>query len=339
MTGSAARGAVVTGPVGRPEPGTPGANGALAAAATGSAVAAALAARAGRHGGRGAIGALAVAAGVAGLAGASWAGLMRQARTASTLIEAAAMAAGAASGTLPEGAEFAWQAVPPSGDGVYLPDGTGPLQRAPGGPPPAPSGDAAPVVLALLGDSTAVGYGCSTADEVPGVVLARGVAAATGRPVRIATHGVVGSVASDLARQVTAALPEAPDVAVIVVGSNDVRDRIPPRRSARQLGQAVAAMRAHGLPVVVGTCPDLGVIAPIPQPLRRVVGLWSRVLARLQAREVGAAGGVAVAIDRLVSPDFYGRPDLFYADGFHPSGPGYAKAVAALLPEVVAALR
>ena len=101
----------------------------------------------------------------------------------------------------------------------------------------------------------------------------------------------------------------------------------------------MAALRAQGVPVVVGTCPDLGVIAPIPQPLRRVVGAWSRLLARLQARAVAAAGGVAVPIDRLVSPDFYGRPDLFYADGFHPSGQGYARAVAALLPEVLAALR
>ena len=52
-----------------------------------------------------------------------------------------------------------------------------------------------------------------------------------------------------------------------------------------------------------------------------------------------AAGGRVVAIGRLVSPDFRGRPEMFYADGFHPSGPGYAKATAALLPEVVAGLR
>jgi lysophospholipase L1-like esterase len=274
----------------------------------------------------------AVTAGLVGAAGAaavSWAGLMRQARAATDAIEAAALAAGAASGALPEGAEFAWQAVPPSGDGVYLPGGAGPVQHVPDGA----------LCLALLGDSTAVGYGCSSADELPGVVLARGLTAATGRPVHLTTHGVVGTGAADLARQVTAALPGAPDAAVIVVGSNDVRDQIPPRRSAAQLGQAVAALRAQGVPVVVGTCPDLGVIAPIPQPLRRVVGTWSRLLARMQAREVEAAGGVPVPIDRLVSPDFYGRPDLFYADGFHPSGPGYAKAVAALLPEVVAAVR
>ena len=98
-------------------------------------------------------------------------------------------------------------------------------------------------------------------------------------------------------------------------------------------------MRAAGIQVVVGTCPDFGVLAPLPQPLRSVVGTWSRQLATLQARAVTAAGGRAVAIGRLVSPEFRGRPEMFYADGFHPSGPGYAKAAAALLPEVVAGLR
>lgn len=280
------------------------------------------------RGGRSGLGAAAVLAGLVGVSGVAWAGLMRQARVAGEVIEASAMAAGASDGTLPEGAEFAWQAVPPSGDGVYLPDGAGPLADAPGDT----------VMLSMLGDSTAVGYGCATADQVPGVVLARGVAAALDRPVRVITRGVVGSGAADLARQITAALPDRPDVAVIVVGANDVRDRIPPHRSAQRLGQAVAAVRAQGVPVVVGTCPDLGVIAPIPQPLRMVVRSWSRTLASLQERAVRTAGGVPVAIGRLVSPDFYGRPDLFYADGFHPSGPGYARAVAALLPEVVAAL-
>lgn len=292
--------------------------------------------RLGRQGGAGgfgraAINGVAVLAGLAGLSGAAWIGLMRQARIASALIEAAAMAAGVTDGTLPVGAEFAWQAVPPGADGVYLPDGAGPLNS-----------DEAPVgtiVLSMLGDSTAVGYGCATADELPGVRLARGVAAALDRPVRVATRGLVGSGAADLSRQITQALPDRPDVAVVVVGANDVSDRIPPQRSARQLGEAVAALRAQGVPVVVGTCPDLGVITPIPQPLRSVVRTWSRTLAALQEKAVRAAGGVPVPIARLVSPHFYGRPDLFYGDGFHPSGPGYAKAVAALLPKVIDALR
>ncbi len=275
---------------------------------------------------RAAFGAGAITA--AGLAGAIWVGLVHQIRSTSSLIDAAAMVAGFGRVAPSPDARSALQAVPGVGDGVYLPDGTGPWTDAPTGT----------AVLAMLGDSTAVGYGCATADELPGVCLARGAAAALRRPVRIATLAVIGSGAVDLPRQI-AAVREKPDVVVIMIGSNDVRDRIPPRRAATQLGRAVATLSTQHVAAVVGTCPDLGVITSIPLPLRRIVAVWSRVLARMQERSVTGAGGVAVPIARLVSPEFYGHPELFCADGFHPSGPGYAKAVAAVLPEVIAALR
>ncbi|MBM9468602.1 SGNH/GDSL hydrolase family protein [Nakamurella leprariae] len=281
----------------------------------------------------------------AGLTGALGLTLARQGRTATRVIEAAALEAarrdgtltpsvsGAVGGPAQRAGDTAAQVRLPRGDGVYRPDGTGPYRSTGGGP-----GARRTVTVAMVGDSTAVGYGCRTAAELPGVVLAVGLAARTDRPVRLVTRGVVGAGAADLARQLAAALPAAPDVVVIVVGANDIRDKVPPHRSAHRLGEAVATLRGQGIPVVVGTCPDFGVIAPIPQPLRTVLHQWSRRLAELQERAVTAAGGRAVAIGRLVSPEFAGRPDLFAADGFHPSGPGYARAVAALLPEVVAGL-
>ena len=106
-----------------------------------------------------------------------------------------------------------------------------------------------------------------------------------------------------------------------------------------QLGAAVVRLRAAGIPVVVGTCPDFGVIEPIPQPLRAVLQTWSRILATLQERAVAAAGGRTVAVGRVVSPYFAHHPELFAGDHFHPSGAGYAKAVAALLPPVLDELR
>jgi lysophospholipase L1-like esterase len=266
----------------------------------------------------------------AALAAAGWAGLLRQARAAATTIEAAAVTAALADGTLPSGAGLAREAIPPRADGIHLPDGTG------------PSADArhrlSALRLAMVGDSTSIGYGCATADEVPGVVLARGAATTLRRPVELRSIGVVGTGSADLARQVDQVLAGRFDVAVVVTGANDITSRVPPWRSAARLGEAVARLRAAGVSVVVGTCPDLGVIAPIRQPLRAVVGAWSRRLAVLQARASSGAGGRVVMIGRLVSPEFRGRPDLFYADGFHPSGPGYARAAAALLPEVMTAL-
>lgn len=282
-----------------------------------------------RHVGRAALGLGAVTAGVAGAVGASLAALMYQARDATGSIENAAHAAALAQGLLDGNAAFRWQDLPPNGDGVYLPDGSGPRRSGPSGT----------LVLTVLGDSTSVGYGCTRASQVPGVLLATAAAASLGRPVRVRSHGVVGSVTAELAAQLAPALGDSPDAVAIMVGANDVRDRIPPHRAAAQLERAVGMLHSHGIAVVVGTCPDLGVIQPIHQPLRRIAGVWSRRLARLQGQAVERAGGVAVALDRLVSPDFYGRPDLFYADGFHPSALGYAKATAALTPAVVDALR
>jgi lysophospholipase L1-like esterase len=276
-----------------------------------------------------ALGIGAVTAGLAGAVGASLATLLYQARDATGSIESAARTAALAQGLMNQNATFRWQDLPPHGDGVYFPDGSGPRRTGPAGTR----------VLAVLGDSTSVGFGCTMASQVPGVLLARAAAASLDRPVRVISHGVVGSLTADLEAQLVPALDDNPDAVAILVGANDVRDRVPPHRAAEQLERAVETLHSHGIAVVVGTCPDLGVIQPIHQPLRRIVGAWSRRLARLQEQAVQRSGGVAIALDRLVSPDFYGRPDLFYADGFHPSALGYAKATAALTPAVVEALR
>lgn len=278
-----------------------------------------------RHGAR----ALGLGAVTAGLVGASWATLQRQAREASDAIEKAARQAALEQGLLTDGAEFHWQVRPPNGDGVYLPDGAGPRRTGPAGTR----------VLTMIGDSTSVGYGCQAPADLPGVVLSRAAAAALGRPMRLTSRGRVGAISADLAGQAVRALGDAPDAVAIMVGANDVRDLIPPQRAAEQLGEVVAGFRAQGISVVVGTCPDLGTITPIQQPLRQIAGVWSRTLARLQERAVTRAGGIAVPLDRLVSPDFYGRPELFYADGFHPSALGYARASAALSPAVIDSLR
>ncbi len=289
-----------------------------------------------------AVAVLTAAAGVgvfAGVAGATVAALLNQAKATVRLIEQAAIESAVMDGLIGSDAnprDVVVAELPvPRADGVYLPDGS--LQPDECGPDSVATGR--PLVLAMLGDSTAVGYGTRTASELPGVLLARGLAAGLHLPVRLSTHGLSGCGAADLPRQLTQALADGPDIVVIVVGANDIRAKVPPRRSAEHLGDAVAALRAQHIPVVVGTCPDFGVIGEIPQPLRSVLHTWSRLLATLQERVVIANGGRAVAIGRLVSPQFVKHPELFARDHFHPSAAGYVLAVAALLPPALEELR
>jgi len=126
---------------------------------------------------------------------------------------------------------------------------------------------------------------------------------------------------------------------LIMVGANDVTHRIERSAAVRQLEQTVRRIRALGSEVVVGTCPDLGTIAPIRQPLRSLMKRWSRDLAAAQTVAVVEAGGRTVSLADLIGPEFAESPhEMFSKDRFHPSAAGYARAAAALLPSVCAAL-
>jgi lysophospholipase L1-like esterase len=226
----------------------------------------------------------------------------------------------------------AWD-IPPRADGVYRRDG-GPVQRW-------QRGMAADTHLMIFGDSTATGYGCMSAEEVPGVLIARGLAERAGMVVRLSTKAIVGATSKGVAGQVDAMFVAGPppDVAVMMLGANDVTALNGISQSAQRLALTVRKLRSRGAVVVVGTCPDLGVISAIPQPLRALAHARTSQLARAQTAAVRGAGGVPVAMAQLLAPQFRAAPDqMFSADGFHPSPTAYALAADALLVAVCDAL-
>jgi lysophospholipase L1-like esterase len=197
-----------------------------------------------------------------------------------------------------------------------------------------------PVELLLLGDSIAAGLGAEHRKETLGGRLAKGIARRTYRPVRLRTAAVVGSESSALSDQL-AALPRGylADLAVIVVGGNDVTHRVPVSRSIEHLVDAVRALRATGAAVMVATCPDLGALRAVPQPLRSIAARLSRQLARAQARAAVDAGAHVVSLRRTVGPMFLAAPDeMFSLDRFHPSALGYRRTAQAMLPVALDAL-
>lgn len=223
--------------------------------------------------------------------------------------------------------------APPVADGVYV-RGGGPVTKY-------SRGVEFDLHLAIFGDSTATGYGCHVPDEVPGVLLARGLAEESGKPIRLSTKAISGATSKGLAAQIDAMsiIGPPPDAAVIMIGANDVTSLNAVRASAQRLGDAVRRLRAAGSAVVVGTCPDFGVITAIPQPLRAVVRSRGLRLAHFQAAAVRASGGVPVPLADLLSPEFLQAPEQMFADDhYHPSAAGYALAARLLLPAVAHAL-
>ncbi|HET7195856.1 MAG TPA: SGNH/GDSL hydrolase family protein [Nocardioides sp.] len=197
-----------------------------------------------------------------------------------------------------------------------------------------------PIELLVLGDSIAAGLGAEKPRHTLGAQLAKRLAKHTRRTVRVHTAAMVGAETSMLRAQL-AGLPTGyrPDVAVIVVGGNDVTHRVRLSESVSHLAQAVAALREHGCEVVVGTCPDLSALTSVPQPLRALGGRSSRRLARAQRTVVTDMGARAVSLAHVVGPFFLAQPDAMFAiDRFHPSGAGYRRTAKALLPSVLAAI-
>ncbi|QNG37616.1 SGNH/GDSL hydrolase family protein [Geodermatophilaceae bacterium NBWT11] len=212
------------------------------------------------------------------------------------------------------------QADPPTGEGVY-----GHYRGA-------------PLVLAVLGDSSAVGLGVQTAAETPGVLVAAALAELAERPVRLVKVARSGGRSTELAGQVERVLPHSPDIAMVMIGANDVTSRTKPAIAVRRLAEAVRTLEAAGCRVVVGTCPDLGTIRPIAQPLRTLARRWSRQLAAAQTIAVVAEGGRTVSLGSVLGPAFATDRTMFSSDEFHPSAAGYAAAAASLLPSIADSL-
>ncbi len=196
----------------------------------------------------------------------------------------------------------------------------------------------APLRLAVLGDSIAYGTGAARVEDGLGPRLAQ-VLRRDGVDTDLTVLAVPGAVSRDLAAQVRRAVPLRPDLAVVVVGANDLARFTPVEAATAALGAAVADLRAAGADVVVVPAPDMSSVPFVPPAFRPVVRAACAVLQQGQAAVARAHGAVVAPVSTEVSRAFTADPALFSADRFHPSSAGYARIAAALAPTVLAAAR
>lgn len=197
-----------------------------------------------------------------------------------------------------------------------------------------------PLKLALLGDSLAVGVGADGPDGSVAVMLARGLSKESGRPVHLYNSAVIGCESRGLLAQVSQFTAHGidPDVAVIVVGGNDLMHLQRTGTAVEFLADAVRSLRRMHCEVVVATCPDMGTIRPFIQPLRIFAHWLSRLLAAAQTIVVLREGGRTVSLADTLGPIFRREPTImFSADQLHPSSAGYARAADVILPSLCAA--
>jgi lysophospholipase L1-like esterase len=195
-----------------------------------------------------------------------------------------------------------------------------------------------PLRLVVLGDSIAYGTGALRAEDTLGRRLSAELSA-DGFDVELRVLAVPGAVSGDLAAQVRRAEPFDADLAVVVIGANDLARFVPPEQAAAALAAAVTALRARGADVVAVPAPDMSMVPFVPPAFRSLVRAACAQLQQRQAAVVEAAGGSVAGVAAEVAGAFTADPAMFSADRYHPSSAGYARIAAALAPTVLAAAR
>ncbi|MBB3085695.1 GDSL-type esterase/lipase family protein [Geodermatophilus sabuli] len=190
--------------------------------------------------------------------------------------------------------------------------------------------------LALLGDSLAYGSGAARVQDTLGPRLAV-VLEDAGFDVDLTVLAVPGAVSHDLAAQARRAVPLDVDLAVVVVGANDLARMVPPAQAAAGLAGALGTLRAAGADVVVVPAPDMSMVPFVPPAFRSLVQAASAALQREQAAVARAAGAQVAGVSDAVATAFAADLAMFSADRFHPSSAGYAVIADALAPHVLAA--
>ena len=195
-----------------------------------------------------------------------------------------------------------------------------------------------PLRLVVLGDSIAYGTGARSPDDSLGPRLSAALAG-DGFDVDLHVLAVPGAVSAQLGAQVRRAEALRPDLAVVVIGANDLARFVPVVRAAADLGAAVGALRATGSDVVVVPAPDMSSIPFVPQAFRAAVRNACALLQQHQTRVAEAAGATVAHIAVEIGGAFALDPALFSADRFHPSSAGYRHIAGALAPTVLTAAR
>jgi lysophospholipase L1-like esterase len=191
-----------------------------------------------------------------------------------------------------------------------------------------------PLTLAVLGDSIAYGTGARSSADALGPRLSAALTA-EGFDVSLHVLAVPGAQSRDLAAQVGRAVRLRPDLAVVVIGANDLARFVPVPAASAALRDAVHSLRDEGTDVVVVPAPDMSMVPFVPPALRPAVQAACRLLQREQTTVAEAAGCRVASVAAEIAGAFGSDPALFSPDRFHPSSAGYARIAAALAPVVV----
>jgi lysophospholipase L1-like esterase len=191
--------------------------------------------------------------------------------------------------------------------------------------------------IVVLGDSTTAGVGVSRPEDSLPYLLARRVADAEMRSVKVVSRGWAGARVADLPRnQVPHAttpslpnhrgpfLPEA-EIVAVVIGANDATHRTPPNRYRADLRATLEEIRkqAPDARIVLAGIPAFRGALPALEPLIFLADQYGRLLRPISRAEAARIGAAYADLYAEVPALIAGRRDVLSSDRFHPSAVGY----------------
>ncbi|WP_448061235.1 SGNH/GDSL hydrolase family protein [Cellulomonas hominis] len=193
--------------------------------------------------------------------------------------------------------------------------------------------------MAAFGDSSTAGVGVDHVRDALPVQVAQRVADATGRPVHVMGYARSGARTVDVLTRQIPRVRRAPDISLLVVGTNDVTHVTSLVALARASGDLLDALGALGAPVVMSSLPEFRAMRLLPHPLMEAVLGYGTVVGAVQRRAAGPQPRVRlVDVSRAVGREFIADGHMMSADSFHPSAAGYGRIADILAPAVLAAL-
>jgi lysophospholipase L1-like esterase len=187
--------------------------------------------------------------------------------------------------------------------------------------------------LLILGDSSAVGVGVARQHAALSGHLTRALAHHCAARVRWQLLARSGATSALCLQMLEAEVEAVADVAVVVLGVNDVVEQVPSQRAVRSRETIANRLRnAHGVAhVVFAPLPPVGRFPGLPQPLRWVAGADARrhdraVIAWAASRDDVSHVPIDLPLNRGVMA----------GDGFHPGEPVYRVCGVALAEHIAA---
>jgi lysophospholipase L1-like esterase len=190
--------------------------------------------------------------------------------------------------------------------------------------------------LLVAGDSSAAGVGARTQSEALARPLAERLSVRLGGAVHWQLVAQSGLTSGEVLQRLIRARPEAADIAVIVVGVNDITKDVPLALALRQRQHIADWLHVHAgvRHVVFPALPEMEMFPAVPKPLAWYAGQAARRNNRAQSRWAARLEGVShLAMDGMV------HADLFCADGFHPAPALYAKVADRLANHIIDIVR